>query len=295
MAKINAISTLTELADGLQRVISRGLDSTSKEAIEFRMRLLGLRPYKSPLLNELKSLSHERDVVKESCTRLAVQYGFLFQDSWGSHHADDAVHFLDEILSAAHERECLPLTALVLATDSKPFQKWDMEKVRAFIKDQASVAVSAGNSASVGTVANAESEFVFRRDGAAWEIIFSGSGLPMVEDYLGLSYLQLLLSRPGKPISAAALVATVKPSPASDSLSVEHAAADTDLVVTGFDRENLEKIRKAVSKSIKDAIDRIEMLGQLPAKRMATHLRESLTFGHNLKYQPHPPIVWKIN
>ena len=71
-----------------------------------------------------------------------------------------------------------------------------------------------GDSAALetfGRVTEAKAQFVFRRAGSNWRVVFDGGVEFFMEDALGARYLDYLLHRPNEPISSFDLEVAVRP------------------------------------------------------------------------------------
>jgi hypothetical protein len=120
-------------------------------------------------------------------------------------------------------------------------------------------------------VPRAMAQNVFRKEGRHWMISFGGREVQL-DARKGVRYLALLLAQPGEPIHVAALAAA--PSPLESE--------------PGHDAS--ERLRKAVTNRIRDAIRRIgaehEELGE--------HLRRAIRTGTHCSYAPGRTVEWDL-
>ncbi len=72
--------------------------------------------------------------------------------------------------------------------------------------------------------------YVFRKDGASWEIVFNGNRLKPMRHMLGFQYIAALLERPGKQLSALELVRNYRGTAATDASNVD--MRDSSLTVS---------------------------------------------------------------
>jgi len=170
----------------------------------------------------------------------------------------------------------------------------------------------------------------FQRDGALWDITYSGTTIRM-PDSKGLRDIATLLTQPGEPVRAAQLAGLVAPGGADPVLDdqaraaykarlteldqdIDDATADSDLEraaravaerdaliselthavgLGGRSRrlgDDSERARKAVTARIHHAIDRIQHYHP----DLAAHLRAAIRTGTACTYQPAQPVDWTL-
>lgn len=113
-------------------------------------------------------------------------------------------------------------------------------------------------------------EASFVRQGEYWALAFEGQFI-LLRDAKGLQYLAALLRRPGEKISVAELVG-----------DGAEALGHTDL----------ERHRSAVTKRIRDALNKIEK--NHPA--LGRHLHARVKTGYECGYvlDPDQPVIWRL-
>lgn len=117
---------------------------------------------------------------------------------------------------------------------------------------------------------NAPAQYVFRREGEYWTIVFEGS-VVRLRDSKGLRYLAQLLQRPGCKQRASELASSEN----------KFARGEPDEV----------RARSAVTKRLRDAIRRIET----HAPGLGFHLSTRIKTGGECVYTSNPgqPIEWE--
>jgi hypothetical protein len=112
----------------------------------------------------------------------------------------------------------------------------------------------------------------FMRQGEYWTLAYGGRMI-LLRDSKGLNYLAALLGRPGEKVSVAALIAE-----RDNGASCDDAA--------------LERARSAVTKRIRDAMQKIEK--NHPS--LGRHLGARVKTGYDCIYSPDPdqPVFWQL-
>ena len=113
----------------------------------------------------------------------------------------------------------------------------------------------------------------FVRQGEYWTVAFAGE-MVLLRDSKGLHYLAELLRRAGHKVSVAVL------------------ANDASNLTQITDGPGLERARSAVTKRIRDALQKIEK--NHPA--LGKHLGARVKTGYECMYMPDPdqPIAWQL-
>ncbi|MGH7805336.1 MAG: hypothetical protein ACREQJ_13390 [Candidatus Binatia bacterium] len=112
---------------------------------------------------------------------------------------------------------------------------------------------------------------VFRKEGRRWAISYRGREVQL-DARKGIRYLAVLLAQPGDPVHVAALAAAPAP------------------IASEPGHDSSERLRKAVTNRIRDAIERIgaehEDLGE--------HLRRAIHTGTHCSYAPGRTVDWDL-
>jgi len=114
---------------------------------------------------------------------------------------------------------------------------------------------------------------VFTKKGEYWAVGISGTTV-LLRDAKGLNYIAKLLVEPGRRVSVAAL-------------AIAHGAPDVEA-----GPQTLERARSAVTKRIRDALQKIEK----NHPQLGRHLRAQVRTGYECSYRPDPdrPVVWDL-
>ena len=119
----------------------------------------------------------------------------------------------------------------------------------------------------------------FRREGEYWTIAYAGV-VVRLRDRRGLQYVGHLLRHPGRVFPAAELASLVEPR------SVGACARDG----TGASRDGAERIRKAVTNRIRQAVARIGAAHGA----LGLHLGNTVHTGGRCMYTPERPLRWGV-
>jgi hypothetical protein len=113
----------------------------------------------------------------------------------------------------------------------------------------------------------------FVRHGEYWSLAYEGEVI-LLRDAKGLQYLALLLRRAGERISVAELV------------------SEPGTVAGPIDQAGLERHRSAVTKRIRNALQKIEK----NHARLGRHLNARVKTGYECSYtlDPEKPVPWQV-
>jgi hypothetical protein len=131
-----------------------------------------------------------------------------------------------------------------------------------------------------------EGNFVFRREGEYWTIVFGGE-LIRLRDSKGVRYLAALIRQPGRPVEALELVAGA----AQTARHASPSARPLRVPATGQRGPEAERARLTVTKGLKATLRRIADLHP----SFAAHLHATVRRGYACIYLPDPchPVSWQ--
>lgn len=133
-----------------------------------------------------------------------------------------------------------------------------------------------------GDQAASASGNVFRRDGRHWEISFEGRSVRL-RNIKGLGYVAELLRNPGERVHVAMLFRGGEVGFAS-ALPALGQAAGSEVI----EPENRERMRKAVTNRMRDAIARIRR----EHDALGNHLAKGIRMGSFCSYAPGRTVNW---
>lgn len=156
-------------------------------------------------------------------------------------------------------------------------------------------------------------EYVFRHTGDFWEIVFEGCKLPPVRHLAGLTYIQVLLSNPGKEISALSLYEIENPPP-PEAINTKLSMEDREKFGTGGSHQPiLDKLTSTQLKKAKAALeatlcdpdlsdnqkntieDRLEAINKALSNCQVARSKGGASFENKAKKQPRQTVSKSID
>jgi len=155
------------------------------------------------------------------------------------------------------------------------------------------LAISEKYRGSGESIRSEKPQFVFRKPGDFWEIIFEGKEVPPLKDEKGMHYIAYLLRHPNQTIHVLKLVEEVDGTPlpvdnAIFSQMSEERWAEEGLSISSL-REAGDKARVAVRNRISASRKKI----QEKHPELGQHLRNSIKTGFSCMYTPAKAIPWE--
>jgi hypothetical protein len=155
------------------------------------------------------------------------------------------------------------------------------------------LAISEKYRGSGESIRSEKPQFVFRKQGDFWEIIFEGKEVPPLKDEKGMHYIAYLLRHPNQTIHVLKLVEEVDGTPlpvdnAIFSQMSEERWAEEGLSISSL-REAGDKARVAVRNRISASRKKI----QEKHPELGQHLRNSIKTGFSCMYTPAKAIPWE--
>lgn len=135
----------------------------------------------------------------------------------------------------------------------------------------------------IKTLAENGDQFVFKKDGDRWNIVFKGEKLPSLNHLDGFGYIQYLLSNPRKPFKANDIFYAVKGQPVQPREEyLDHLDVQSWSHISG---DQIKKASSNVSQRIYKAYDKLFKSGDI-GKTLRVYLSSTIKTGFTLCYSP---------